>query len=292
MSRFDRRLKGTNEKNKSSGGSGAACVPQPIPKRAPLLSGMKIGNRMNNRGLYTNSFSSVNQPLTKDESLDNLVNDVNKTKTNGAKISDNNIEMINRRLSRLENINSNISIKTNKVYERLEKRLKDLEEMYGKNMESMEKYVNNQQDSIIKLSGEYKATLQKLNMIVESMNKKIIELSEKVYSNDEETTNEETTNEEIANEETENEEIANEETTNEESKNEDTKKEVSNPIEEVTVDLNIKEKVENISAPFKKIVVSDKIENKDIISEIMDEVKSKVVENTNSKNITLEIVEN
>ena len=34
--------------------------------------------------------------------------------------------MINRRLSRLENINSNISIKTNKVYERLEKRLKDL----------------------------------------------------------------------------------------------------------------------------------------------------------------------
>ena len=292
MSRFDRRLKGTNEKNKSSGGSGAACVPQPIPKRAPLLSGMMFGNRMNNRGLNTNSFSSVNQTLTKDESLDNLVNDVNKTKTNGAKISNNNIEMLSRRISRLENINSNLAIKTNRVYERLEKRLKDLEEMYGKNMESMEKYVNNQQDSIIKLSGEYKATLQKLNMIVESMNKKIIELSEKVYSNDEETTNEETTNEEIANEETENEEIANEETTNEESKNEDTKKEVSNPIEEVTVDLNIKEKVENISAPFKKIVVSDKIENKDIISEIMDEVKSKVVENTNSKNITLEIVEN
>ena len=190
--------------------------------------------------------------------------------------------MLSRRISRLENINSNLAIKTNRVYERLEKRLKDLEEMYGKNMESMEKYVNNQQDSIIKLSGEYKSTLQKLNMIVENMNKKIIELSEKVYNK----------NEEIANEETENEEIANEETTNEESKNEDTKKEVSNPIEEVTVDLNIKEKVENISAPFKKIVVSDKIENKDIISEIMDEVKSKVVENTNSKNITLEIVEN
>ena len=81
-------------------------------------------------------------------------------------------------------------------------------------------------------------------------------------------------------------------TTNEESKNEDTKKEVSSAIEEVTGDLNIKEEVENISKPLKKIVVSDKIENKDIISEIMDEVKSKVVENTNSKNITLEIVEN
>ena len=185
MSRFDRRLKGTNEKNKSSGGSGAACVPQPIPKRAPLLSGMMFGNRINNRGLNTNSFSNVNQTVTKGESLDDLVNEVDKTKTNGAKISDNNIKMIHRRLSRLENINSNISIKTNKVYERLEKRLNDLEEMYGKNMESMEKYVNNQQDSIINLSGEYKATLQKLNMIVESMNKKIIELSEKVYSNDE-----------------------------------------------------------------------------------------------------------
>ena len=287
MSRFDRRLKGTNEKNKSSGGSGAACVPQPIPKRAPLLSGMMFGNRINNRGLNTNSFSNVNQTVTKGESLDDLVNEVDKTKTNGAKISDNNIKMIHRRLSRLENINSNISIKTNKVYERLEKRLNDLEEMYGKNMESMEKYVNNQQDSIINLSGEYKATLQKLNMIVESMNKKIIELSEKVYSNDEETTNEETTNEETTNEET-----TNEETTNEESKNEDTKKEVSSAIEEVTGDLNIKEEVENISKPLKKIVVSDKIENKDIISEIMDEVKSKVVENTNSKNITLEIVEN
>ena len=38
MSRFDRRLKGVNDKNKSitSGGSGAACVPQPIPSRGPL----------------------------------------------------------------------------------------------------------------------------------------------------------------------------------------------------------------------------------------------------------------
>ena len=45
MSRFDRRLKGVNNKNKSSGGSGAACVPQPIPKRAPLLSGMMFGGR-------------------------------------------------------------------------------------------------------------------------------------------------------------------------------------------------------------------------------------------------------
>ena len=40
MSRFDRRLKGaTNKKS----GSGAACVPQPIPRRGPLLSGMMFG---------------------------------------------------------------------------------------------------------------------------------------------------------------------------------------------------------------------------------------------------------
>ena len=119
-------------------------------------------------------------------------------------------------------------------------------------------------------------------MIVENMNKKIIELSEKVYNKNEETPNEETPNEEPANEET----------VNEESKNEDTKKEVLDVIEEVTEDLNIEEKVENISPPLKKIVVSDNIEEKNIISEIMNEVKSKVVENTNSKNITLEIVEN
>ena len=31
MSRFDRRLKGATNKLTSKGGSGAACVPQPIP---------------------------------------------------------------------------------------------------------------------------------------------------------------------------------------------------------------------------------------------------------------------
>ena len=279
MSRFDRRLKGVNNKNVSSSGSGAACVPQPLPTRAPLLSGMMFGGGVRSRVRTNNIKEKTNNLQTK--SLDTLVDEVTK-KSSTDKISNNNIEMLSRRISRLENINSNLAIKTNRVYERLEKRLKYLEEMYGKNMESMEKYVNNQQDSIIKLSGEYKSTLQKLNMIVENMNKKIIELSEKVYNKNEETPNEETPNEEPANEET----------VNEESKNEDTKKEVLDVIEEVTEDLNIEEKVENISPPLKKIVVSDNIEEKNIISEIMNEVKSKVVENTNSKNITLEIVEN
>ena len=279
MSRFDRRLKGVNNKNVSSSGSGAACVPQPLPTRAPLLSGMMFGGGVRSRVRTNNIKEKTNNLQTK--SLDTLVDEVTK-KSSTDKISNNNIEMLSRRISILENINSNLAIKTHRVYDRLEKRLKDLEEMYGKNMESMEKYVNNQQDSIIKLSGEYKSTLQKLNMIVENMNKKIIELSEKVYNKNEETPNEETPNEEPANEET----------VNEESKNEDTKKEVLDVIEEVTEDLNIEEKVENISPPLKKIVVSDNIEEKNIISEIMNEVKSKVVENTNSKNITLEIVEN
>ena len=271
--------KGVNNKNVSSSGSGAACVPQPLPTRAPLLSGMMFGGGVRSRVRTNNIKEKTNNLQTK--SLDTLVDEVTK-KSSTDKISNNNIEMLSRRISRLENINSNLAIKTNRVYERLEKRLKDLEEMYGKNMESMEKYVNNQQDSIIKLSGEYKSTLQKLNMIVENMNKKIIELSEKVYNKNEETPNEETPNEEPANEET----------VNEESKNEDTKNEVLDVIVEVTEDLNIEEKVENISPPLTKIVVSDNIEEKNIISEIMNEVKSKVVENTNSKNITLEIVEN
>ena len=38
--------------------------------------------------------------------------------------------------------------------------------MYGKNMESMEKYVNNQQDRINNLAGEYKLTLEKLNKLL------------------------------------------------------------------------------------------------------------------------------
>ena len=42
MSRFDRRLKGADKKNCS----GAACVPQPLPTRGPLLAGMMFGGRL------------------------------------------------------------------------------------------------------------------------------------------------------------------------------------------------------------------------------------------------------
>ena len=160
MNRFDRRLKGVNNKTTSSSGSGAACVPQPIPTRAPLLSGMMFGGGGGIRRTRITNNVNQNSSNVNTKSLEGLVNEVSKN-TSVEKISNNNIEMLSRRISRLENINSNLAIKTNRVYERLEKRLKDLEEMYGKNMESMEKYVNNQQDSIIKLSGEYKATLQK-----------------------------------------------------------------------------------------------------------------------------------
>ena len=45
MSRFDRRLKGADTKKP---GSGAACVPQPIPKKAPLLAGMMFGKNIRN----------------------------------------------------------------------------------------------------------------------------------------------------------------------------------------------------------------------------------------------------
>ena len=42
MNRFDRRLKGADTKNSGSSitGSGASCVPQPIPSHGPLLAGM------------------------------------------------------------------------------------------------------------------------------------------------------------------------------------------------------------------------------------------------------------
>ena len=88
MSRFDRRLKGVNDKNKSSGGSGAACVPQPIPKRAPLLSGMMFGGRT--MGVVNSSQNLQNvSSVTKDQSLDTLVNQVSSSKatTNQVKIS-------------------------------------------------------------------------------------------------------------------------------------------------------------------------------------------------------------
>ena len=167
MSRFDRRLKGADTKKP---GSGAACVPQPIPKRGPLLSGMMFGGRLSNKSLNVNSVERQNQ------SLDNLVKQVDTT-TDGAKISYDNIEMIHRRLKRLENSN-NISGKTNKVYESLDKRLTALEKMYSENMENMEKYVKNQEDRINLLTADYRKTLETLNKIIRDVNMKIVELDE------------------------------------------------------------------------------------------------------------------
>ena len=83
--------------------------------------------------------------------------------------------MIHRRLRRLENSN-NISTKTNKVYESLEKRLNALENMYSKNMENMEQYVRNQEDRINLLTADYRKTLETLNKIIKDVNMKIIDL--------------------------------------------------------------------------------------------------------------------
>tara|TARA_B100001540_G_scaffold279376_1_gene268157 strand:+ start:153 stop:923 length:771 start_codon:yes stop_codon:yes gene_type:complete len=173
MSRFDRRLKGADKKKP---GSGAACVPQPIPARGPLLSGMMFGGRLSGQSLNINKAQTT---VTQNQSLDNLVNKVSSTNimetTEGVKISDNNIEMIHRRLRRLENSN-NISTKTNKVYESLEKRLNALENMYSKNMENMEQYVRNQEDRINLLTADYRKTLETLNKIIKDVNMKIIDL--------------------------------------------------------------------------------------------------------------------
>ena len=181
MSRFDRRLKGVNNKNTSSGGSGAACVPQPIPNRAPLLSGMMFGgNRMGvvNSVQNLQNNSNVSTSL-QEKTLDTLVNQVSSSKatTNEVKISNNTIEMLNRRLSRLENANK-ITAKTNKIYESLEKRLSALEKMYSENMENMEKYVRNQEDRINLLTADYRKTLETLNKIIRDVNTKILELDD------------------------------------------------------------------------------------------------------------------
>tara|TARA_B100000963_G_scaffold47163_1_gene35441 strand:- start:5613 stop:6365 length:753 start_codon:yes stop_codon:yes gene_type:complete len=169
MSRFDRRLKGAGT-NKP--GSSAACVPQPIPKRAPLLSSRMFNrSRVNTSGFMNgvkNSSSSVNS------SLDDLVENV-KANNENEKIGNNTIEMINRRLNRLENAN-NISARTNKVCESLEKRLSSLEKMYSDNMENMEKYVRNQEDRINLLTADYRKTLETLNTIIRDVNNKIVEL--------------------------------------------------------------------------------------------------------------------
>ena len=176
MSRFDRRLKGVNTKKP---GSGAACVPQPIPKRAPLLAGMMFGGRTLGTSIARqNSVRTAN--TSSEQSLDNLVEQVGNTKTNNTEIiSNNTIEMLRRRISRLENSN-NVKAKANKVYESLDKRLSALEKMYSENMENMEKYVRNQEDRINLLTADYRKTLETLNTIIRDVNNKIVELDEAV----------------------------------------------------------------------------------------------------------------
>ena len=92
------------------------------------------------QSLNINKQTSIPTPI-ENQSLDNLVNQASSTNTfmsEGSKISDNNIEMIHRRLRRLENSN-NISSKASKVYDSLEKRLTALEkDVYSENIENME----------------------------------------------------------------------------------------------------------------------------------------------------------
>ena len=177
MSRFDRRLKGT--KGSSKPGSGAACVPQPIPKRAPLLAGMMFGGRTLGTSTAIQNISRRQNPST-EQSLDNLVEQVSSVKTDNTEIiSNNTIEMLSRRISRLEHSN-NIKARANKVYESLDKRLTALEKMYSDNMENMEKYVRNQEDRINLLTADYRKTLETLNTIIRDVNNKIVELDETV----------------------------------------------------------------------------------------------------------------
>ena len=177
MSRFDRRLKGTKGAKKP--GSGAACVPQPIPKRAPLLAGMMFSGRTLGTSTAMQNINRTPNPST-EESLDNLVAQVGSVKTNNTEIiSNNTIEMLRRRISRLEN-NNNVKAKANKVYESLDKRLSALEKMYSENMENMEKYVRNQEDRINLLTVDYRKTLETLNTIIRDVNNKIVELDEAV----------------------------------------------------------------------------------------------------------------
>lgn len=177
MSRFDRRLKGTKGAKKT--GSGAACVPQPIPKRAPLLAGMMFSGRTLGTSTAMQNINRTPNPST-EESLDNLVAQVGSIKSDNTEIiSNNTIEMLRRRISRLEN-NNNVKAKANKVYESLDKRLSALEKMYSENMENMEKYVRNQEDRINLLTADYRKTLETLNTIIRDVNNKIVELDEAV----------------------------------------------------------------------------------------------------------------
>lgn len=185
MSRFDRRLKGADTKNSdssiTSSGSGASCVPQPLPTRGPLLAGMMFG------GSTQRMTKSVSQPSNTvlSQSLDSLVSQASvntNSDSTSTNIDSNTIEMLNRRLQRLENRN-NISAKASKVYDSLEKRLSDLEKMYSENMENMEKYVRNQEDRINLLTSDYRKTLETLNKIIKDVNLKIVELDETCVKN-------------------------------------------------------------------------------------------------------------
>ena len=185
MSRFDRRLKGADTKNSdssiTSSGSGASCVPQPLPSRGPLLAGMMFG------GSTQRMTKSVSQPSNAvlSQSLDSLVSQASvntNSDSTSTNIDSNTIEMLNRRLQRLENRN-NISAKASKVYDSLEKRLSDLEKMYSENMENMEKYVRNQEDRINLLTSDYRKTLETLNKIIKDVNLKIVELDETCVKN-------------------------------------------------------------------------------------------------------------
>ena len=203
MSRFDRRLKGAGT-NSVKSNSGSACVPQPLPTRAPLLSGMGYFNSNSAKSLVSNNskptlsgnlkFPKGN--TIKNESLESLVNKVDVA-TN-KKYDNNIINMINRRLKRLEQ-----SANTNKVYESLNTRLKNLELMYSENMENMERYVKNQEDRINLLTEDYRKTLKTLNGIIKSVNEKILELDARLPVNDDDKKLEEVTIEEPKKEEIE-----------------------------------------------------------------------------------------
>ena len=259
MSRFDRRLKGADTKNSSSSitssGSGASCVPQPIPSRGPLLAGMMFG------GSTQRMTKSVSQPssVVSSQSLDNLVSQANSklgsssVTTNNVSttnIDSNTIEMLNRRLQRLENRN-NISAKASKVYDSLEKRLSDLEKMYSENMESMEKYVRNQEDRINLLTNDYRKTLETLNKIIKDVNLKIVELDETCVKNAPKT----------------------------------------EELEEVKLEEPEKEQIAEIKA---KPVIKSEETNDEVIAEVTEEILSTVTKENvevSSKNISLTVTE-
>ena len=250
MSRFDRRLKGVN--NKSKGGSGAACVPQPIPTRAPLLSGMMFGGGI--RRPVQNNVTEIS-PNLQSRSLDGLVNEVSNKSNNstGEIINNNSIEMMRRRISRLENTNT-INAKANKVYESLNTRLTSLEKMYSENMENMEKYVRNQEDRINLLTADYRKTLETLNKIIKDVNTKIIEIDE---------------------------------TTIKKSANEEKIEEVK--IEEV----EIEEPEKTIVAVKAKPVINKEETNDEVIAEVTEEILVKVSQeqDVKQKNVSLMITE-